>query len=167
MGRTHIDTVLDAERQARVCRGCGELKPFADFYRCHTGSNGHQARCKPCMSEKGREHIRQRKYYYKDVEKTRILARKRKTAERCRQYVLKSKYNLTPEAWIAMFDAQGNKCAICGTTEPGTKHAKWDTDHNHATGKVRGILCAACNRLLGSARDSQRVLSNAINYLST
>jgi hypothetical protein len=38
-------------------------------------------------------------------------------------------------------------------------------DHNHETGKFRGILCLKCNSLLGMAGDSARVLAKAIGYL--
>ncbi len=58
------------------------------------------------------------------------------------------KYGLTPESWTALFAGQGRKCASCGSTEPGTTWG-WHTDHDHQTGRVRGILCLPCNVLAG------------------
>jgi len=61
---------------------------------------------------------------------------------------IKKRYGMTIEAWEALFAAQGRCCAICKADESGWKRA-WHTDHDHVTGKVRGILCHPCNRTLG------------------
>lgn len=53
-------------------------------------------------------------------------------------------YGITAEAWRAMFIAQGEQCAGCGSPEPKTRRG-WHTDHDHATGAVLGILCYSCN----------------------
>jgi hypothetical protein len=73
------------------------------------------------------------------------------------------KYNLTIELWDALFNAQGRCCKICGSIESGGKG--WATDHDHVTGKFRGILCNACNNLLGFGRDSVIILQAAIAYI--
>jgi hypothetical protein len=70
---------------------------------------------------------------------------------------------------ITLYDAgcmlarQGGRCGICRTDAPG--HRGWHVDHDHATGKVRGILCTLCNIALGGFRDSTENLTNAIAYL--
>lgn len=38
-------------------------------------------------------------------------------------------------------------------------------DHDHTTGKVRGLLCHNCNRALGLLQDNKSYLQSAINYL--
>lgn len=75
------------------------------------------------------------------------------------------RYGLTPEAWEELFNSQGRRCAICSSTETKT-NANWHTDHDHTTGAVRGILCRACNHLLGHAEDNTETLSKAIDYLN-
>ena len=60
---------------------------------------------------------------------------------------LKQKYGMTPDQWQEMFLSQCSKCACCGSTEPNHKTG-WRTDHNHETGKVRGIVCQPCNQML-------------------
>jgi hypothetical protein len=64
-----------------------------------------------------------------------------------------------------MREAQDNKCAICGSTDPARKDGDWDVDHDHATGKVRGLLCHHCNIVIGSAQDNIDTLKAAIVYL--
>jgi hypothetical protein len=73
------------------------------------------------------------------------------------------KYGLTPEQMAAMLAAQGEACAICESGDPGQRG--WATDHDHATGAVRGILCGACNLGLGKFGDDPERLRRAAEYL--
>lgn len=75
------------------------------------------------------------------------------------------KYGLTQEDWDAMFATQGFRCATCFRDKLSGK-MKWHTDHCHATGVVRGILCGRCNKALGLLDDNTSTLSNAISYLN-
>lgn len=77
-----------------------------------------------------------------------------------RSYYLKT-YKLTDEDVQQMLDAQGGCCAICGTQEP----RQWHLDHCHTSGRVRGVLCRACNHGLGNFRDTVKHLQAAISYL--
>lgn len=92
-------------------------------------------------------------------------AREKNTSEANRARHLKRKYGLDKDVYDAMFVAQDSCCAICKTTVPGTKN--WHTDHDHTTGKVRGILCSNCNPMLGYAKDNIKTLKMAIEYLRT
>lgn len=65
-----------------------------------------------------------------------------------------------------MLESQNYRCAICG--DEGNKEnrfRKLSIDHDHKTGKVRGLLCSNCNFLLGQAKDDIGILRNAITYL--
>ncbi len=72
---------------------------------------------------------------------------------------------LSAERVEEMLAQQGNCCAICKSDQPKTKKG-WHIDHCHATGVVRGILCHACNIMLGNANDKPEVLHAAIGYLT-
>lgn len=72
---------------------------------------------------------------------------------------LKSRYKIDTEDYQNLFNNQKGLCAIC-TERPVT-----DIDHNHVTGKVRALLCRACNLGLGMFRDNPDLLSRAIVYL--
>ena len=90
----------------------------------------------------------------------RIPVIKKKRMQASRRYNLK-KYGLTQEQWDALFEAQGRKCAICGCTVA----RRWTTDHDHANGKHRGILCAPHNAALGAFGDSPELLRAAAIYI--
>lgn len=90
--------------------------------------------------------------------------------EHSTRHKLKINYGLTPEDRVAMLEAAGYKCEICDrevllpTAGCGKDNA--NIDHDHSTGKVRGILCGHCNKGLGHFLDSKELLSRAISYLS-
>lgn len=84
-----------------------------------------------------------------------------------------SKYGLTVKTKAAMLSEQGGGCAICGTTEPGSKG--WVVDHDHSCcetrptcGKCsRGVLCQPCNYALGHMADDPVRLRKAADYLES
>lgn len=72
--------------------------------------------------------------------------------------------------YLAMFEAQGGKCAVCKQDEVEAKHGKVKAlavDHDHVTGAVRGLLCSACNTGLGKFRDNAELLLTAAAYLKS
>lgn len=71
-------------------------------------------------------------------------------------------YGMTEQQYFAIVAAQGGGCAICGR-RAGKKHLV--VDHDHKTGKVRGILCSPCNVGLGNFQEMESRLDSAINYL--
>lgn len=84
-----------------------------------------------------------------------------KYKENNRRLVLK-KYSLTIEDFEKMVKNQNNTCLICSQ-----KIKKLCVDHDHRTGRVRGLLCRVCNLLLGAAQDNIEILEKAIKYLES
>jgi hypothetical protein len=84
--------------------------------------------------------------------------------ERVRDIKLKSNYGLTPGGYAELLAAQGGLCKICKTCKPRGRGA-FNVDHCHATGRVRGLLCNACNLGLGMFKDSPELLTAALAYL--
>ena len=64
--------------------------------------------------------------------------------------LIKNKYGLTLEQVDKILISQDHKCALCGKSLKETKRC---IDHDHKTGKVRGILCVRCNLTLGFIED--------------
>ena len=65
------------------------------------------------------------------------------TPEMKRKQLLKAQYDLTPEQYDAMLNDQWQTCAICFKRQSGKK--RFGVDHDHHTGRVRGILCTHGN----------------------
>lgn len=79
---------------------------------------------------------------------------------------LQRNYNIDVDTYFELLKLQNNGCAICGETDPSTKvKTAFDVDHDHITGKVRGLLCSSCNSGLGLWEDSVEKLRKAIDYL--
>ncbi len=72
-------------------------------------------------------------------------------------------YGLTIEQYEAMLTKQGGGCAICGAKRSGKR--RLSVDHDHCTGRVRGVLCANCNRAIGLLGDDPTRLQKALAYL--
>lgn len=77
-----------------------------------------------------------------------------------RERFRKSRYGLPKEDFLELAKAQKYRCAICGKL-----YGKGHIDHDHNTGKVRGILCVACNTALGLLKDDVALFESAITYL--
>ena len=78
---------------------------------------------------------------------------------------LKQKYGLTVEQRDQMIAGQDGRCLVCGTLFGLLKANRPHVDHDHATGRVRGVLCVGCNTMLGKAADSAKLLRKAAKYL--
>lgn len=81
----------------------------------------------------------------------------------------KANYGETLEDKAARLAAQGGRCGICRTTDPGPKG--WHTDHNHSKKKgdpgfIRGILCGECNTGGGKFKDDPALLRLAADWFS-
>lgn len=76
---------------------------------------------------------------------------------------LRRRFGITPKQYTAMFKAQEGACAICD--RPPTRRQRLSVDHDHETGKVRGLLCQGCNMALGLFGDNAAWLRAAISYL--
>lgn len=86
-------------------------------------------------------------------------------AERIRDYRLRHFYGMTTEDAQAMLAAQDGLCAVCSTPlEYPSKQAH--IDHDHATGKVRGVVCIPCNTGIGHV-ERPGWLAMALEYLKT
>jgi hypothetical protein len=79
------------------------------------------------------------------------------------------KFDLTKEDYEKLLEIQGGKCAICGVEYSGKKKRRLSVDHDHKTGKVRGILCHDCNWMIGylERKESPATIIKLIEYLIT
>lgn len=75
------------------------------------------------------------------------------------------KYGITKVDYDNLLIKQNNQCAICGIHLNVDNSTRAHIDHCHKTGIIRGILCHACNKMLGFARDNVVILEKSIEYL--
>lgn len=87
--------------------------------------------------------------------------------DRCRKaargYLQTQNYGITPEQVETLALGQGGVCAACGEV-PGNKNG-FHVDHDHSTGKIRGLLCHGCNLALGNLKDDPARISGLYEYL--
>lgn len=133
----------------KLCARCKQTKPVDDFPIDPRRPDARYSYCRQCKREYMKEH-RQR-----DPEASR---------EKQRRDNIK-RYGVTVEQFDAMLATQGGRCAICGTTEPRRNHGRMAIDHDHATGRVRALLCGDCNNGLGLFGDDADRLRKAATYL--
>ncbi len=130
-------------------------------------------RCKICFyntrskyrkSNKGKE--KDLRYYLsnKGKDATKRSNHSELSDDRYLKYRLKKLYNLTIEEYNFLVIQQCNLCLICGNIL--TKKIRCCIDHDHITGKVRGLLCNNCNQAIGILNEDIKSLNNMIVYLN-
>lgn len=162
----------DCRHKQKPNRGAGKGRRCFD---CGTDIPGKsQIRCVPCKTKyDSRIKAKYQRANYKELqEKARAKYRssqKHRDTQRNAHYV--SNYGITLKEYESMLIAQESSCAICKTKVPDGKggvhaRARFNVDHDHDSGRVRGLLCWSCNTLLGLARDDASTLAQAIEYLA-
>ena len=139
----------------KQCSACKKELPFSDFYPDKRMKLGLQSQCKKCA----REWHRDRPEYIR----TKNAAWKGKNPRYMRDWQRKKKFGLTKEQVDQIRNSQNGLCAGCLTSLADAKEC---LDHDHLTGRIRGLLCNDCNLVLGRAKDSTETLLRLVNYLT-
>ena len=121
-----------------------------------------------------KEEIKKRKKDYYKKNKEKILKYKKENKEKIKilnqNLHLKNTFGITLEQYNKLLEEHNGVCAICKTKEfikdSIGNVRRLAVDHNHKTGKIRGLLCFNCNQMLGKAKDNKQILINAIEYLT-
>lgn len=154
--RTKEQVQQDIKDQSKVCCVCEERKDFTEFYNAKNKSDSKGYRCKSCDDKA------KKRWANNNEERSRYLARNRR---------LKFCYGIDIPEYNRILEGQDGRCAICGKLEEDNvvhKSVKFlSVDHDHTTGKIRGLLCNQCNRGIGMLGDTVDSLRNAIRYLDT
>jgi Recombination endonuclease VII len=173
------------------CPSCGESKPPANFGRNKSLKDGLSFYCLECNRQRNNAWYRRRRQSmgkqvrdhswvpdgyrwcpscrravaHEDYTRSRLTASG--FGARCKpchnaassEYYFYRTYKLTKSQVAGIRAAQDNRCAICGEADP--EHL----DHDHATGRMRQLLCQRCNQGLGLLRDDPAVLRAAADYV--
>lgn len=143
----------------KKCNKCKKVKPLEDFNNSLKTKDGKGYQCRQCDSDHCKKYYREHKQERLDA--NRIYQEKNPSVYRASRY--RRRYGITLEEYNTLLEFQKGVCAICG--KPEMMHKQLVVDHDHKTGKVRGLLCTNCNKALGNAFDDVGVLRNMITYL--
>lgn len=151
--------------QFKTCTRCQQSKALGNF---PTYPNGKpKSWCSDCQTSYVREKRRNTPKVYKRRGPVPIGTTPTTPLQR-RAHRLKNKFGISVQQYDAMYAAQGGVCAICGSAETKVIRGQVQrlaVDHDHTTGKVRGLLCHVCNVALGMLRDSPKLLQKALEYV--
>lgn len=154
----------------KACSRCKELKPVWGFNKDKQKSIGIASACRECASITSRESynrcIDKRTSYWKarTKEQRQLEYQKLKNSGAKLRHDLQ-RYGLTETEYNQLVKKQNGVCRCCGISPEQTKFSRLAVDHNHKTGKVRGLLCGSCNRALGMLRENVKTLEAMICYL--
>lgn len=155
----------------RVCMKCRLPQNLSEFppRKDRPGKTfGQCRRCQAKIRTKWRQDHREEKREYNRA----WAAANPETARRSslnwyyrnQGYRLKKVYGISVDDWNAFFIKQEGACAICREVSTARRLS---VDHDHSTGKVRGLLCSACNTAIGLLKESEDILKSATDYLKS
>lgn len=161
------------------CPSCDTERLRSEF--SYVKSRGFSSHCKPCKSARERIARLKNPEPFRARDRARAPSRREwarswraENKEKVRAYERKTRYGIPHEEYSNLYRAQGGLCAVC--KEPnkqanrngrnsGAGSRDLHVDHDHATGRVRGLLCTNCNLGIGHFGDKPELLSLAIEYL--
>jgi|688.fasta_scaffold378885_2 hypothetical protein len=131
----------------KVCSKCNIEKPLIEYGLDKKAKDKKSSWCLVCYKNRAKQ--------YRDIPGAQLKQK---------SFALKHKFNITLDTYNLMFTQQKGCCAICNTHQSELSRAL-AVDHNHETGKVRGLLCMGCNRGIGMLGDNLNTIQNAVKYL--
>lgn len=135
----------------KQCIRCHKFQINNQFRKNRIRPDGLEYYCIVCSRE-----------LHKNYDRKRNQLESRKAS--LRRATFNREYNITSAEYQTMLEKQDFKCAICRSNGSTNKRA-FCVDHDHVTGKIRGILCDNCNVALGRFQDNESYLMAAIMYL--
>lgn len=139
----------------KKCNVCLQDKPLTDFYPVTRGSEVRRTYCKACFKSQIQ------KWKQQNPERYRETARRSNKKNYLKRY-LSFAYGLTLEQYHELYRKHNGKCAIYRKQEV---ISRLSIDHDHKTGKIRGLLCRTCNSGIGLFQESKDLIQKAFLYL--
>ena len=145
MSRPYGSRSVKVDELTKTCTKCGLTKPETEFYLRSDQLGKRRPDCKDCHKAQVTRNCRLRQDYWNE----------RRQAQR---------YGMTADQYREMLALQDGCCAICRRKPTGRRLA---VDHEHRTGRVRGLLCDACNRAIGQFGDDPTRIRCAAEYVDS
>lgn len=149
----------------KTCAYCKEPKPLSEFGQSSRSKDGREYSCLEC-----RRAICQQWRGRNQEKVAKKNARERASTRRLRPSRREVHWKSLPVAeYNALHDGQDGKCAICREPETAAHQSgqlkTLAVDHDHETGKIRGLLCSRCNTAIGLLRHNEQFVEAAGQYL--
>lgn len=139
-----------------ICSGCKKRKQLKSFSKDRSRKSGYRSLCRKCSSKHNKN--------YRINNRVKLLTYMRSWHRNNKG----KSFGISIEQYKTLKELQNNKCAICKNNETVVckgKLRELSIDHNHMTGKVRGLLCYACNVSLGLLKENTQTLKQMILYI--
>lgn len=141
----------------RTCTKCGETKALDSYSKARkVEKDGRRAVCKACEKKAKAAYYKKNREEIGNKNKKYLLENRDKKRDR----IYRKVYGITLDEYNAMYKNQEGRCDVCGE-----KKDRLHVDHNHATNKVRGLLCNGCNAGLGQLKESVAIIERLKLYV--
>ncbi len=149
----------------KKCKYCDFMGNVTDFAKGRLRCNDcHQKYEKDRWGRNAEKHAAYKKERYEKVSKEADKKRANdwyyRNKDRVKAKNIERLYGISNEEYEEMQIRCNNRCELCQKIVD-----KLCVDHNHTTGKIRGLLCVHCNSLVGYCKEDQQILLSAIDYL--
>ena len=161
----------------KICTICKEELPnTTEFFNSNIwDTHGLHKVCRECRKKYGienKEVITEKKRAYSAQNRKSLAERSREKYNsdahklRVRERNIRNTYSISLDELRELMDKQKGCCDICGDSlaHPDSVNS-YSIDHNHSSGKVRGLLCCHCNSAIGYVREDEKIIENLVKYL--
>ncbi len=143
------------------CSRCHRELPLKAFNKNNAKKDGLQVACRECRNRRIQKRYKESAEIREEKSKKQ-KARHARHPEKVYNTHLRWKYGITRRQHKQLYMGQDGCCALCGDS---VAYHKILVDHDHVTGRIRGLLCRKCNSGLGAFNDTVEGLQDAIRYL--
>lgn len=147
------------------CTKCDTTKSIEEFHKKNDTKDGRARWCAACSGEARREWYAKPENRARVKENARLYSIKNRSKEFARN--LKRMYDLSVDEYHSLLLRHSFRCGICRVKFGLPKAIRPHVDHDHNTGKVRGLLCSNCNIAIGLLKDEVNVIRNAAAYVES
>jgi hypothetical protein len=134
-------------KEYKKCNLCNLDKLLESYNKCDLKKSKIRGECKECQRNT------RKKYSINNYNPQKEYLRK-----------ATQMYKITEKEYTSLYKKSNGCCFVCKIPENNFKR-RLHLDHDHLTGKVRGLLCKNCNNALGNVKDSKEILKRLIEYL--
>ena len=143
----------------KICIKCGIEKSIAELVKRKDSKNGFRSICKVCTNS----NFAARRKLNPDKYNSQTKAWRKANPEKVVDIALNTRFGITLDQYEQMLKSQNGLCALCKQST-SNMNRRLAVDHDHKTGKVRGLLCFNCNTSL-SKFENEEYFDRVMSYL--